>query len=51
MVWYGYAAHILNLSNKDIMLQESFSLLGNCANKLCVEFKQSHMLNSLLKEF
>lgn len=28
-----------------------FSLLGDSVKKICVEFKQSHILNSLLKEF
>jgi len=49
--YYGCAAHVLNLLNKDLMQLNTFSLLEDSAKKICVEFKQSHILNSLLKEF
>lgn len=49
--YYGCAAHVLNLLNKDLMQLNTFSLLGDSAKKICVEFKQSHILNSLSKEF
>jgi len=50
--YYGCAAHVLTYLIKMYLMQlNTFSLLGDSAKKNCVEFKQSHILNSLLKEF
>lgn len=48
--YYWCAAHILNLAIKDIMQLETHSLLGDYAENICLDFKQSQELSSLLKE-